>query len=138
MDAAKGMIRWTWVRIGRRLRGWMTPKVKADILNKFQASTTACEADLRAIENAGIKIREDDEEEEDIDNDEKEEDDTDEDETIDLTINIAHLRTWDNDDERKRAAKEVAADQDETTENRRNAREWLRENIKRAGNPKQH
>ena len=44
-------------------------------------------------------------------------DDSDDDEVTDLTDDISHLRNWDGEGARKRAAREVAADDEESEEN---------------------
>ena len=68
----------------------------------------------------------------DDDGDTEEDSDEDEEEPIDLTEDITHLRTWEEGGARKRTAKEVANDENESEENRLKATEWLKETYKRA------
>ena len=133
MEATSTVRKWPWVKLGKHLRTWMDEETKEAILCAvLDADDGELEEDLEAIEQAGVRLITSAEK---YDECEGRRDDSDvsddEDGVTDLTDDISHLRSWDGDGARKRSAREVAADDEESEENREKAARWLRENGKR-------
>ena len=131
MGETMAMKGWSWVRVGQHLRKWMTPDTKARALENVLDDYDRHEANWMALEAAGVKLdRLTTDEDEQYSDDDDSADSESEEEIIDLVDDITHMRKWDEGGSRKRTAREVADDEDETVENRDAARAWIRENTK--------
>ena len=127
MGQASGMMSWSWVRIGQRLREWMTTAAKEEIMKRIIEDEETHGDDGTALMEAGIQLHTEQELGDEGESDAEDDSDEDEEEAVDLTKDITYLRTWEDGGARKRTAKEVAYDENETEENRQRAMEWLHE-----------
>ena len=122
---------WSWVRVGQRLREWMTPGAKSRALEIVLDDYEGQEQNWEALEAAGVKLDKLTTDEDEQYSDDDDSDDSDDDEVIDLVDELGHLRRWDEGQGRKRTAKEILHDLDETEENIQAAREWIEQNTKK-------
>ena len=114
------MRRWSWVSIGRQLRRHMTAEAKARITAALIENYEEGHDAWMALEEAGIRL--DAGPEETSDEDVAIEGDTDDEAEREA---LRQLRTWESAGTRKRAAKEVAADEHATPAERALAQAWL-------------
>ena len=130
MAAATTMATWNWVRIGQRLKAWMTADAKATIERRIVENHDRYGDQWERLQQAGVRTSsgDDSEDEHDAGSSATETGDSGEDtsdETVDLTEDITYLRKWDGDGDRKRTANEVMQDETETAENRAMAEQWM-------------
>ena len=92
------------------------------------------DSELQAMQEAGIKLCSRDDDYDECEGRDDDSEQSEDDEVTDLTEDISHLREWDESGDRKRTAKEVAADEGETEQNREKAAEWLLKNKKNRAN----
>ena len=117
-----------------QLKTWTTEQAKARMEDTLLTNHEEHNEDWEQLRLAGVKLVDD----EPLGGGEWDSDDSDsaneleEEEVIDMTDDITHLRKWDADNDRKRSAKEVAADDTETEDVRQQAREWMEANAKKA------